>query len=177
MAASILCQDIVAICLCLAEGNLDLAMEVIIRRAESYQAKHYRHFGISTRDFRNLLRNLFLLEMKVTGADEETFNIRLVHTINYILKYQYAHFNDEGELWIRSDELQKEESYPPLIKYWYGYDPDEYLEKVRMKQKMIRFFESLPTVTHHLESIQQFMEELNIKNNILYFCSRSGILS
>jgi hypothetical protein len=174
MAASILSQDILAICLFLADGNIDLPVAEVIRRAEAYQDIQNRHFGISRSDFRNLFRKLLILEKGRLSTDDEILDIKLGNVINDILSFQYAHFNDEGEHWIMVDELQKEESNSPDIRYWYDYDDEEYQQKIIMKQKMIRFFKDLATGNLHPGSIKKFMEELNITDSVLYHNSRIG---
>ena len=100
MAASILSQDILAICLFLADGNIDLSIEEVIHRVEKYQEEQDRHFGISRSDFRNLFHMLISWELRIKEFDD----IKLSDIITDILMYQYAHFNDEGENWIKDND-------------------------------------------------------------------------
>lgn len=51
-------EDIVAICLVLAEGDIQKSIEEIIIRVENYQINNNRHFGISRYDFRGLFYEL-----------------------------------------------------------------------------------------------------------------------
>ena len=47
MASCFLTQDVLAICLAVADGDLDLSIAEVIARAERYQEAANRYFGIS----------------------------------------------------------------------------------------------------------------------------------
>ncbi|MEJ2431329.1 MAG: hypothetical protein P8075_20810 [Deltaproteobacteria bacterium] len=76
MAAAILTEDFLAICLILANGDLGTRLEEVICRARVY---HERGVG----NYEEML----------------TINPLLRHWINQILSYEDVYFNDEGEHW------------------------------------------------------------------------------
>ena len=63
MSTSTLTQDLLAICLIAAEGDIDFSLDDIIHRVEAYQENHNRHFRISRSDFRSLFYRLFYWEL------------------------------------------------------------------------------------------------------------------
>lgn len=174
MAASILTQDILAICLLLANGKVDLSVEEVIGRVENYQALNDRHFGISTADFRNLFRTLISWELELKGFDEKLDDVKFSHIIGYILNYHYAHFNDEGEHWCKADCISNENHYSRTDEYWYGYDRKQYQEKRMIKQEMEHFFQRHEITAFHPESVREFMEKMKITDAMLLHCSRNG---
>ena len=67
MAASILSQDLVGVCLILCKGNTRMDLEKMIQKAEEFQDNNNRHFGISRSD----LRGLFLMLLWDLGIKKE----------------------------------------------------------------------------------------------------------
>ncbi len=103
MAAEILSQDIIAICLVLSEGNLTMSLGELIERVEQYQERQDRHFGLSRQDFRGLFRN-WLCDLGLAKLDDFSplaprCPIPLQRLLSRILEFHSAWFNDEGEYW------------------------------------------------------------------------------
>ena len=84
MAAAILSQDILAICLLLAEGNIDLSMEEVIHRAENFQEDQDRHFGITRSDFRGLFNYWFMFDLAIIHFDDGIDGIKLKDIVIYL---------------------------------------------------------------------------------------------
>jgi hypothetical protein len=173
MAAVTLTQDILALCLLFADGKISLSMEEIVRRAERYQEKHDRHFGISRSD----LRVLFIMLLSpwylgIRGFSEELDDIKLSDIIFGILKYHDAHFNDEGSHWITYEDARPQANSSLL--YWLGYDENQYQEKLDLKEKMTGFFQEISPESIDAESVRDFMSENNITEDILFHVSRPG---
>jgi len=167
MAASILSQDLVGICLILCKGNTSINLEKMIRKAEEFQNNNNRHFGISRSDFRGLFWMLLHWEL---GIKKEFRQLNLSEIILNILEYHDAHFNDEGEHWTgRDNEIS---DYGIFHRYWYGYDKNEYCEKVTAKKIMKEFFKNQRNPGPII--VMQFLDRLKFDDNILYQCSRAG---
>ncbi len=174
MAASILSQDILAICLFLADGNIELSIEEVIHRAENYQKINDRHFGITRSDFHNLFHYWFIFDLGIKQLDEGIDDVKLKDVVIDILAYHSSHFNDEGEYWINEKETWDKEIYFVSIERRFGYDEKKYREKLMTKQKMKEFFEDQELTELHPESVMKFMEEIKISDKILFQCSRPG---
>jgi hypothetical protein len=167
MAAAILSQDLVGICLILCKGNININLEEMILIVEEFQEKNNRHFGISRSDFRCLFWMLLNWELEI----KKEFNqVRLSDVISNILDYYDVYFNDEGEHWTGRDKEFSD--YEICHRYWYGYDKNEYCKKVTAKKIMKEFFKNQrnpdPTI------VMQFLDRLEFDDNILYQCSRPG---
>ena len=169
MAAAILSQDIVAICLLCIDGNIDLSLTEVIRRVEAYQEAQDRHFGISRYDFRGLFRTLVCRELGIKSFADEIDDIKLSDIIIDILEYHDAYFNDEGEYWFKGDE-----TYSEGIASWFDYTEKEYEYRMKVKQQMKRFLRRQEITTLDPKLVKNFMEEKNITDAILYHCSRPG---
>jgi hypothetical protein len=185
MAIATLSQDILAICLVLADGDIHLPMEEIIRRAEDFQETHDRHFGISQRDFRGLFLQLPSLDdykLLIFGdcqrAPEDA--ARLHDCVLDILSHYDAYFNDEGDHWCGKEQLgvNAVAAATPLTIRGTRFDdafpePDEaYLEKRRLKEAMKQFFESHELATLGVAAVRRFLADVGVNDAILYECSR-----
>ncbi|MFH2044815.1 MAG: hypothetical protein ABIK92_06695 [Pseudomonadota bacterium] len=167
MAASILSQDIIAICLLFAGGDINLSLTEVIRRVEEYQEIKNRHFGISIHDFRGLFYNLLNCKLGIKSVSNEINEIKLSDTIIDIIEYHDAYFNDEGEYWFKRNQTYSED----IDSYISHIDKEH---KIAIKQQMKIFFKYDQIKTFSPESVKKFMEEINIIDAILYQCSRSG---
>ena len=157
MTTAIFTEDFLAICLILANGDINIRLEEIICLVEAYQESSDCHFGISRSDFRCAFNKLSFQIYHETGVgnyeDMLTRNPLLQHWIGPILKYGDVYFNDEGEHWC------------PHI----GKVPS----KVNMKMR--DFF--IGTNTHSPEIVMRFLNELGKNQTTLINCSRPGISS
>jgi hypothetical protein len=167
MAASILSQDLVGICLILCKGDTLMDLEEMIQKAEEFQNNNNRHFGISRSDFRGLFWMLLNWEL---GIKKEFNQVRLSDVISNILDYHDVYFNDEGEHWTRRDN--EISVYEIFHRYWYGYDKNEYCEKVTIKKRMKEFFKNQRNPDPKV--VIQVLDRLKFDDNILYQCSRTG---
>ena len=157
MAAAILTEDFLAICLILANGDLGTRLEEVICRAETYQESSDRHFGITRRDFRCAFIRLCFRIYPETGVGnyEEmlTINPLLRHWINPILNFEDVYFNDEGEHWWVPE----------------GAVPSE------VNLKMRNFFSD--TNNHDSQTVMRFLVGLGKDSSLLVNCSRPGCSS
>ena len=172
MAAVTLTQDILAVCLLFADGDISLSMEEILQHAERFQEKNDRHFGISRSDLRVLFIMLFAWYLGIRGFSEELDDIKLSDCIPEILKYHDAYFNDESSHWVTYEEAGPEAEDSLL--YWLGYDEDQYQEKLNLKENMKWLFLENDADSIDPESIRNFMRENNITEEILFHVSRPG---
>ena len=148
-------------------------MEELTLRAENYQTKSNRHFGISQSDLRSLFMKLIIFEMKFPDRMENLAEVKLADIIPEIMKYPYVHFNDEGEHWIKA-ELLPQGSDPRQIEYWFGYNEKEYHTKKILLQALKEFFEDVQFSTIHPGVVRKFMEKMNLGSSVLKSCSRPG---
>jgi hypothetical protein len=174
MAAAILSQDILAICLLSTDGDVDLSLEEVIHRVEEFEKVNNRHFGTSRSDFRVLFLMLVYLELGIKKLGDEIDDIRFIDIIADVLNYFDAHFNDEGEHWTRDEVRHNKEIDSRFIENWYGYDEKAYQEKLKVKKEMKRFFEQQKISTLNPESVRKFMGEIKVTDAVLYHCSRPG---
>jgi hypothetical protein len=164
MAALILAQDVLGICLVLSKGDIDARLETIVRRVESFQKVKNRHFGISVYDFRNLfyrLKNNFPVDCNLE-------QVTLGDVLNKILGFGSTYFNDEGEYW----DLPAINHFSD-IRDFIDYSEEEYQTKVTEKQRVISFFSNLEE-SRKPEIVRKFMSKTGINVNLLYRCSREG---
>jgi len=198
MPASILAQDLLAICLIFSKGDTRTKLEEITRGVESYQESSDRHFGISRQDFRNLLWKLLYFDLSIgkkldeverwkiipdTLLDEVELweiipdilldTVELWEIIPDILGYRCAHFNDEGEgMSSFDDSLDPDESEISNAEYWYGYSEEMYRNRIQIKQDMKVFF-SKPQIPMP-QQVMEFLLRHGIDRHLLYHCSRPG---
>lgn len=153
MSASIISEDFLSVCLVLAKGDLNTTLEEVICRAESFQGSEDRHFGISRKDFRNAINMLSFQTYHELGLGngEEMLKAKplLKDWTSPILKYEYVHFNDEGERWCP-----------------YENDPS------KLNLKMRGFLDN--PFNHKEGSIMLFLYKRGKIPSILSDCSRSG---
>ena len=154
MAAAILTEDFLAVCLYLVDGDVDARLEQIIARAEEYQEHSNRHFGISRSDYRSAFYALSfeVHTEKGIGDYKETLERYpfLRQWIDPILAYEDVYFNDEGEHW------------------W----PGDGLSPSKTRLKMQAFFSK--SGDHNPAAVNRFLGELGKDSTILMQCSRPG---
>ena len=104
MAAAILSQDLLAMFLLAAEGDLKASLEDVLTVLEEFQENNDRHFGITRNDLRNLLGLEFSLgyysQFGKSGGQKGSKplkDVRLGEVAPFILRHFDALFNDEGE--------------------------------------------------------------------------------
>jgi len=90
-----------------------------------------------------------------------------------INKYNIVFKNDEGEYWIKDNQMLNSYLSSDFIRYWFGNDQERYKEKVVMKQKMI-FFSCPFKKELNTDIVKNLMRELNIDSSIFYEYYRSG---
>ncbi len=170
MAASILSQDLIAICLILSKGDTRTKLEEVIQVVENYQDLSDRHFGITRQDFRNLLWKLLYFDLSI---NKELDEVELREVISDILGFGYAHFNDEGESMTGFDDsLEPDESEVLDAAYWYGYSEEAYRNRRQIKRDMKTFFIEPQNPTP--QQVMEFLSRQGIGKHLLYHCSRPG---
>jgi len=169
MPAGILTQDLVAVCLLLVEGNLDATLEEVIRRADEFQEKRDRHFGISRSDLRGLFQYWTTFDMAIREYSETLDDIKLRDVINPMLDCLCAYFNDEGEY---MDKISEE--YSSWIGSSFDVDEEAYQEKLAIKRQMEKFFKDIELNSISGNDAMRFLDKMNISDSILYQCSRPG---
>ena len=115
MSYAIAAEDMVGICLVLAEGNMMFSMEKVVLNAEAFQEEKKIHFGVGPTDFRNCLLTLGI-ETGLHDLDEvvhevgsngltNTFQLPVLYWLPMILSFHVVDFNDEGEYWSQYSEF------------------------------------------------------------------------
>lgn len=106
MAYAIRSEDLMAICIVLAEGDIDVDLSSVIARVESLQRDCGDHFGVWETDFRMSFfwlgyRNE-LYELNAIKPDGEVadFAQPLSAWLDRLLGWREVYFNDEGEHWV-----------------------------------------------------------------------------
>jgi hypothetical protein len=182
MAGGTLSQDIVAICLVLAEGDANVDLEQVMLEADRFQEANNRHFGLTRQDLRGLFASLFAwdlgsehplaIRLGRSWLEHKFKGVQLREIIPLILPFQEAYFNDEGEYWVHLDIATREEYRSHGYKGWYGYNWEEYCQKVQMKQVTKELFSKRES--RQPEPVVQFMKIRDIDDRLLYHCSRPG---
>jgi hypothetical protein len=108
MAYGICSEDMAAICITLAGGEIGLSMREVVRYGAAFQQERGDHFGTSDNDFR---RCFYLLGVEnriyplgALGADGRlpaAFDLPLSVWCGHMLRWHDVYFNDEGEHWTR----------------------------------------------------------------------------
>ena len=154
MAAAILTEDFLFICLIFSKGDINMRLEEVICRAEAYQKASDRHFGISRSDFRNAIYMLSFITYHETGLGnyEEILakNPLLKDWIVPILRYEDIYFNDEGEHWC---EYKGTSQSPTNI-------------------KMRKFFSDV--CNHKKENVLKYLNKVGKNRTTLLKCSFPG---
>ncbi|HUU76018.1 MAG TPA: hypothetical protein VMW63_08010 [Methanoregulaceae archaeon] len=146
MASAILSEDIVAACLILAKGDMNVTMGEVIRRFETLQETTGSHFGESETDFRSAFIQLGSFvggkrrwkrpEYDTSGDPLDIFRgFSLREFIIPVLKWQYFYCNDESEWWCRDRDRTLSDRNKSMRKFFANEEnltPDtikEFLEK------------------------------------------------
>ena len=175
MGKCTLSQDILAVCLVLADGDIDLTLAEVVRRAEGYQERADRHFGISTSDFRGLMCQLlppgscWACVARMEGVGEE---VRLREVIGDILGYHDGWCNDEGEGWIPAEPMNFRGESQAMDMC--DMEQDMYQEHLRLKEELQRFFGPEGIAGVSAASVRQFMRRMHITDDFLRQFSRPG---
>ncbi len=172
MAVSLLSQDLVAICLLLTSGKINIPLEELIQKLESYQEQNNCHLGISRNDFRNLFVELLWGDMQNHKEHPGKLfkEILLVESIPRMLEYDYAHFNDEGEAWVKSVKQNISNNTITDIEYWFGYRQEEYEERTRLKEKLIKLFSDCDNSDRKQSEIKKLLNKYQI--NIFFLSNK-----
>jgi hypothetical protein len=202
MPAAILTQDLLGMCLYIGNGNVNISLEHLIQRFESFQEKYNRHFGISICDLRFLFYWLIVQELELKKELEQ---VRLVEIMFEMLRYRNVYFNDEGEHWSRKDFVLPDAHRAELLRYrdptycgngvygtrlGYNFEPDPILNyewscvsfyayekheipgKFDMKQKLNDFLSD--SKNHTPYAIMDFLPTIQVSESLLFRCSRPG---
>lgn len=169
MVKTVLSQDILGVCLLMAEGNLDMTLGEIAVRVEQWESKSNRYFGTGSPDFSNLLRRLVY-----RGGDSENWQnhineVTLKESALKMLSYEDVYFNDEGESWHSREEFKNPEIYH--IEELFEGDEDAYLDKLIARKLMVKFFEDLNGAGCPVADVRELMARANITTDLLYKCS------
>lgn len=117
MGYGILSEDMLAICLLVAKGDVTMPMGEVVYRVEEFQREH-GFFGVSDTDFRSAFMHLAEFAGNGTKTREDIYlksenpreifdSLFLRDFIMPVLGLCGIWFNDEGEAWEHDDE------YPP----------------------------------------------------------------
>jgi|GEM_PF-1578631 len=165
MSFGITAEDMVGICLVLADGNMMLSMEDVILQAEDFQKIKGIHFGVSWDDFRSCLfwlgyeSGLYdLNEVGENGEFPEMFQLPLLYWLPLILTYHVVYFNDEGESWsCFSDYPDNRKLVHAFISKTHSLTPDKimaWLDRLGLNR------DSLDRYTEHGDKFDDVNEEL-----------------
>lgn len=172
MSAATLSGDILSICLLFAKGDIQTTLGEITRRAEDFQEKQRRFFGISPHDFQGILRALVVFELGLRPLGENIDTILFSEIISPMLSYHDAYFNDEGEHWCGEEDTISDTG---TLLNWFDYSLPEYRKKQEQKRRLQNFFHSSGKAAKAPGNVRRMMKELKIDENILYHCSRPMI--
>jgi hypothetical protein len=207
MTAAILSQDLLAILVLFAKGDMNASLADILSAMESFQEEYDRHFGISRADVPNLLLFKFNPWPISTAdyVDRQHFKqLRLGDVAVRILQFHEAYFNDEGEYFDEAAEFSDEGPNPSWLRILLfheayfnvegeyfdeaaefsdeGPDPSWYdytLEEYRRKVTFKKdFLEVLNNPDNHYpEALLAFLAQHGIDENFLLTRSRPGVSS
>jgi hypothetical protein len=175
MTAAILSQDLLAMFLLAAEGDLEASLEDVLTVLEEFQESNDRHFGIARNDLRNLLFLEFswgyLSQFERSGGQREgrpLRDVRLGEVGPFILRHFDAYFNDESEYFFPARPDEDDD----LLLLWYEYDAAAYIHKVRLKEAMRDLLtgETLPD----RQTVVRFLAHHGVDQALLLHCSRTG---
>jgi hypothetical protein len=176
MAAGILSQDILGICLLMVEGDTNASLGNVITAVESFQQERNRHFGISIDDFRMLFWGLMFFEIGIKDDFPDNSwlqKFKLHEIIPEILEFHDAAFNDEGESWTPYEAGPAcDECEPWNTGCWFGYSEEEYRSKSAQKLAMQEFFANKER--HDSAEVMNFLALHGLDKNLLDHCSRQG---
>jgi hypothetical protein len=173
MAADILSQDFLAICLLLAEGDTTHTLDRIASAAEKFQEEKDRHFGVFRSDFRVMLL-LLILDEQSLALDPDT--VTLGEIIPPMLRHHDVYSNDSDTCWAHEGGEVAEDDYEFLaIERWYGLSREEYRQKQALKQAMKELFAGEPRPGP--EQVRQFLASHDLDERLLHHCSRPGASS
>lgn len=169
MTAIIRIQDLIGVYLVLSEGNIDIKLADLVKRADSFQEEQNRHFGITRSDFLNLFFRLNNFSF-TNGVSFDKFleQTTLKDILPEILQYESAYFNDEGECW---DKLSEHDDF--YIRHIFGCSEEEYKAGLLKRQAIIDFL-SNPENASNIALVKAFMVKTGITTDLLYRCSREG---
>lgn len=170
MPAAMLTQDLLGVCLLLVNGRFETPIEEVLVRAEGFQNKNDRHFGISRDDLRELFWMLINWELKL---NKSFVKIKLLDIALEMLSYDDVYFNDEGSHWVRLgyDQLKFEDVNRS---YWcdYGYDKKAFFKRIEFKQIAIDFLKNIHS--ERMGAGKKLLAKMQIDEKLLLFCSRPG---
>jgi hypothetical protein len=86
MAKSTLSTDIISIGLLLSEGNIDITIEELSGKVNSWQTQNNRIYGVSDNDYLNSLLMLLLSDLNFKSALDDFFKLTLHEIIPKILQ-------------------------------------------------------------------------------------------
>ncbi len=171
MAKALLMEDVLAICLVVAKGNIDLSFKEVLSRIEDYEVTYKRHFlmerGELQRSFVYLLREtregFSMIDEDYSVKEGITFR----EIIPLILSFDEVYSNDEGEYWTRF------EKFDDIQFYYQKWHDDMDGSKMRLsyerKDRMREFFKEKEKVTPG--QVMSLIKELYGEENPLITCS------
>lgn len=176
MGMAVLTQDILAICLYHADGDLSMPLEELICRVERYQDRCQRYLGISREDFRGMFIALIYLELSMVNLDSEDVQfdgITLGDVAEKMLDYTDVYFNDEGEHWFQwtGSDGGDEDIWVVQNQRAYRYDWVSLQIRIRDKRRMKSFFQRHAAGDSSLETTRDFMEGMKLTESVFLHCS------
>ncbi len=156
MAKVMLSQDVLAICLIIADGDIEIGLEQIIQGVEKFQDRENCHFGI---DFRCAFHMLLSLELGVKSFSDNFDQFKLADIMADMLSFDDVYCNDEGENWYKR---------PGYVHDQKDYDTSEDKQKRNIKKKMEIFLCHKDYAVYHQDNIKRFMKEINLTEERLY---------
>lgn len=105
MACTVLSEDILVVCLLLADGNLHVPLETVICRAEGGPVDQFTDLCIAPDEWRGLFVSLFWPDPEATEVAHRRSNRSLASIAPLVLAYGGAYLNDEGEHWQTAEDV------------------------------------------------------------------------
>lgn len=162
MAYAVLSQEFLIICLLFAEGDLDIGISELITRVETFQNAEKKFFGVSEDDFRGALYKLIFFHASPDDFEEKVRSVKLRNLAPEMLNYHELYSNDEGECWIRFDELGVTELSRWQIKSWYGYDEDTWQKRKGLFEGLKVLFTVDDPQSIDGEAVRNFLAENSV---------------
>lgn len=167
--------QIISLCLVLSDGDIDMTMDDVCNRMNSFMKKTRRIYGVDYDDFTSQFLFLYF-DIKDTvplaGGHEDVLTKNTLRAfIPGILAFDEVYCNDEGEHWATYGEMSPEEygrHYDSYIGELSGISKEEFLGAMQMKETMRAFFLGEGRDGIGRAEVKALMEQHGMTGELLY---------
>ncbi len=118
MAYLTLSENIVALLITAADGDLTLQLGDAMSQLDAWQQKHNCHFGTCRSDVSASIRLLWFEDIALfnlcSKSSEEVDRLELSEVLPMLLKYKHWYANDEASYWEKASTRYLADDEPPL---------------------------------------------------------------